>query len=185
MTEHQSGSWLEGSFLLGVLSWPLSQPSMPFIDNEEFCLVTKTKPQKTLKNKPNPPSIKNARGYKNTTNSKNSWRENWAHESLKIIPFSTEYFLYSSGTRNNQATNCVSASFARKERWVCSARTWERMLLATILSLTLSLSQYSSRWISVSMCFPATARNVYQGWLHELETSETPNWHKLVNKSSP
>lgn len=50
----------------------VSISSKPFIDDKEFCLVIKTKPQKTLKNKPNPPSTKNKRGYRNTTNLKNS-----------------------------------------------------------------------------------------------------------------
>lgn len=116
--------------------------------------------------KPNQPhhesKKKKKRGYKTTTNSKNSWRANCAHENLKRIPFSIEQFLHISGTRNNQAINGVPASFARKERCICSARTWEGMVLATILPITLSLFQYTSSQISVSEPFPATAQHVEQ-----------------------
>lgn len=116
-----------------------------------------------------------------TTSSKNSWRANWAHENLKRIPFSTEHFLYTSGTRNSQAINRVPASFARKKDGYAvpghgKECCWPPLCPPPCLCPSIVQARF---WCPRLFLQQPIMRNSYQGRLHELETSEIPYWHKL------
>lgn len=113
-----------------------------------------------------------------TTSSKNSWRANWAHENLKRIPFSTEHFLYTSGTRNSQAINRVLQE--KKDGYAVPGHgkecCWPPLCPPPCLCPSIVQARF---WCPRLFLQQPSMRNSYQGWLHELETSEIPYWHKL------